>query len=76
MRRAGGGAITFKQYLNKKSTPASGVKQFSSPPVIGKGNGIGIAQPPPFPNGSNASTGPSSNNGSSIMLAPNQSLQV
>jgi hypothetical protein len=46
MRRAGGGAITFKQLLNKKSTPISGMKQFSSPPVLGKPGGIGVSQPP------------------------------
>lgn len=48
MRRVGGGAITFKQYLNKKGVPGSGMKQFSSPPILGKANGIGVAQPPQF----------------------------
>ena len=40
MRRAGGGAITFKHSLAKKNISSAGIKQFSSPPVVGKGGTI------------------------------------
>ena len=40
MRRAGGGGMAFKQNLNKKNITTAGIKQFSSPPVLGKAGTI------------------------------------
>jgi hypothetical protein len=40
MRRAGGGGMAFKQNLNKKNISSAGIKQFSSPPVVGKAGNI------------------------------------
>jgi hypothetical protein len=38
LRRAGGGAMAFKNSVNKKIIATTGIKQFQSPPVPGKGS--------------------------------------
>lgn len=40
MRRAGGGAMAFKHSQKSKNISSAGIKQFSSPPVNGKANGL------------------------------------
>ena len=51
MRRAGGGAMAFKNSANnKKSIATAGIKQFQSPPVPTKGNLL-EKQSGPFSNG-------------------------
>jgi len=50
MRRAGGGALTYKHGLNKKNISHAGVKQYSSPPIAGKGQFVIDKQGPPYQN--------------------------
>lgn len=45
LRKAGGGVgLPFKHSLTKKNITSSGIKQFSSPPIIGKSGNILITE--------------------------------
>lgn len=74
--------MAFKHSQKSKNISSAGIKQFSSPPVNGKANGLSDKQGMPFQNGNisiNIAVAPLQNlntNGSSIQIVANQNLSI